>query len=218
MADNFNLIFSKRLNKLMQDNNLTQAELMVKMHNLGAHISQQTISKWCKGDAIPRMSKVDALCNIFRISRTQLIGDDDSPIALKYKNISPVTNVSVPMLGSVACGKPIFINEEHQEVIEKPDGIKCDFCLTAKGDSMIDIGIQNNDIVFIKSQDTANNGDIVCVAIDDEATIKKFDYDKLNNKLMLIPCNKSYQTIIYEGEQLDHIHILGKVIYFKRYL
>ena len=164
------------------------------------------------------MDKVQILTEILGVTRDELIGTDNNRVLAKYKNLKPVTNVSIPMLGSVACGKPIFINEEHQEFIEKPDGIKCDFCLTAKGDSMIDIGIQNNDIVFIKSQDTANNGDIVCVAIDDEATIKKFDYDKLNNKLMLIPCNKSYQTIIYEGEQLDHIHILGKVIYFKRYL
>lgn len=209
---------SNNLKKYMERDNINQYDLLAALNTRGVKVSQTAISNWVNGTKAPRMDKIDALCDVFHVSRLELLYDNNSAEYAKYKNIKPVSYTSVPMLGSVACGKPIFINEEHQDYIEKPDGIKCDFCLTAKGDSMIDIGIQNNDIVFIKAQDTANNGDIVCVSIDDEATIKKLDYDRLNNKLLLIPCNKAYQTSVYEGEQLDHIHILGKVIYFKRYL
>ena len=110
------------------------------------------------------------------------------------------------------------MNEEHTEYIEKPDGIKCDFCLRAIGDSMIDKDIHDGDYVFIEQTTEIINGKIYVVAIDDEATLKIVDYDKLNDSILLIPANKNFQVMKFSGEQLDHIHILGRAIYFKRYL
>lgn len=212
-------MFANRLKKLLQENNMNQTDLLYKMRMSGVKVSQQTISGWFTATKIPRMDKVDALCDIFNVSRSQLIGDDDTDNSiLKFPNIQKVTTESIPVLGSVRCGKPVFMNEEHTDYVEKPDGIKCDFCLRATGDSMIEKDILDGDYVFIEQTSEIINGKIYVVAIDDEATLKIVDYDKLNNTISLIPANKNFQIMTFKDEQLDHIHILGRAIYFKRYL
>ena len=64
----------------------------------------------------------------------------------------------IRMLGSIACGTPIFCNEEYEYVLATGENAKADFCLTAKGDSMINARIADGDIVFIKQQPTVENG------------------------------------------------------------
>ena len=86
--------------------------------------------------------------------------------------------VDVPLLGSVACGLPIFAEENIDAMI--PVSIKLAkpphkyFFLRAKGDSMNEKEINDGDMVLVKQQSTANNGDIVVALIDDEATVKEF--------------------------------------------
>ena len=116
------------------------------------------------------------------------------------------------MLGNVACGEPIFANEEHETYIEADADVLADFCLTAKGDSMINARIFDGDILFVKSQDTVDDGEIAVVLIDNEATVKRVYYDKENNIITLVPENPTHKPLRYTGEQLNQIRILGKVI------
>ena len=218
MKNKIENIFSLNLKKVLEEKGITQEELAYKFNSQGYKITQQTISNWCKGLSLPRMDKVQILCEILNISRDTLIGDDNNKLFSTFPNIQKVSTESIPVLGSVRCGKPVFMNEEHTEYIEKPDGIKCDFCLRAIGDSMIDKDIHDGDYVFIEQTTEIINGKIYVVAIDDEATLKIVDYDKLNDSILLIPANKNFQVMKFSGEQLDHIHILGRAIYFKRYL
>lgn len=108
--------------------------------------------------------------------------------------------VDVPLLGSVACGLPILAEENIDAMI--PVSIKLAkpphkyFFLRAKGDSMNEKEINDGDMVLVKQQSTANNGDIVVALIDDEATVKEFS--KQGETIILKPRsnNKKHQPII----------------------
>ncbi|MDE6775329.1 MAG: hypothetical protein K2J37_03390, partial [Ruminococcus sp.] len=132
----------------------------------------------------------------------------------KYSNIFPVHLRSFPLLGEIACGKPIFANEDKERYIMADMGIDADFCLKAKGDSMINARIYDGDIVFIREMPMVENGDIAAVIINDESTLKKVYYYPQNGKLVLYPENPAYEPFIYVGEELNSVRILGKAVYF----
>ena len=119
------------------------------------------------------------------------------------------------MLGDIACGEPIYANEDRESYVLAGTDIDADFCLKAKGDSMIGARIYDGDIVFIKKQNIVDNGEIAAVVIDDEATLKRVYYERDKNRLTLQAENPKYRPLTYEGEELDHIHILGKAIAFQ---
>jgi len=118
----------------------------------------------------------------------------------------------IPLYGSVAAGEPIFANDNIQGYItmEKNQlGHKIHFALKVKGDSMIDSGIYDGDIVIVKKQDTAENGDIVIALLDDEATVKTLR--NKNISAYLEASNSKYKAIIKKPFQ-----IIGKVIELRR--
>lgn len=143
-----------------------------------------------------------------------IYGDDISVLSAKYDNIKPVTLKRFPMLGEIACGKPIFADEDKEHCVMADMDIQADFCLTAKGDSMINARINDGDIVFIKEMPLVENGEIAAVIIGDEATLKRVYYYKEQNKLVLNPENPKYEPLVYVNSELDTIRILGKAVYF----
>lgn len=109
----------------------------------------------------------------------------------------------IPIIGRVAAGAPILAAENIEdyltlERIFPVDG-KC-FALTVKGDSMIDDGIHNGDLVVVRPQQSARNGDIVVAIIDEEATVKRFYKDKRNVRLE--PANSKYSPIISKDVEI----------------
>ena len=118
------------------------------------------------------------------------------------------------MLGEIACGEPIYTNEDFETFVEASMEINADFCLTAKGDSMIGARIHDGDVVFIKEQPIVDNGQIAAVIINDEATLKRWYYYPDKNKLVLTPENPKYEPLVYVGEELDTIRCLGKAVFF----
>jgi repressor LexA len=108
--------------------------------------------------------------------------------------------VDIPLVGMVTCGVPILAQENIEGFIPvsvslaKP-GFKY-FLLRAKGDSMNKAGINNGDLILVRRQSTAQNGDIVVALIDDEATVKEFQHSK--NCVVLMPRsnNKNHKPII----------------------
>ena len=108
-----------------------------------------------------------------------------------------------------------YFNEEKELYVEAGANIRADFCLKAKGDSMIGARIYDGDIVFIRKQEMVNNGEIAAVIIDDEATLKRVNYYPEKNLLILKAENSNYEDLVYTGEQLDHVIILGKAVAFQ---
>ena len=124
--------------------------------------------------------------------------------AVSLKNSS----ITVPLIGSVAAGQPIFANENYEGFYSVPDNFFSGddlFMLTVKGDSMINIGMFDKDKIIVQRQQTADNGDIIVALVDDSATVKRFF--KRDGKVILHPENDTMEDFIY-----DDVSILGKVI------
>ena len=116
--------------------------------------------------------------------------------------------VSVPLIGTVAAGTPIFATENYEGIYSLPGnffGGDNLFMLNVHGDSMIKIGMYDGDKIVVKKQETADNGDIVVALVDDSATVKRFY--KRENKIILHPENDSMEDFIF-----DDVVILGKVV------
>lgn len=118
----------------------------------------------------------------------------------------------IPLYGSVAAGEPIFANDNVQGYVtmeKNPRGHQIHFALKVKGDSMNDSGIYDGDIVIVRKQDTAEDGEIVIALLDDEATVKTLR--NKNIKAYLEASNSKYKSIINRPFQ-----IIGKVIELRR--
>lgn len=116
----------------------------------------------------------------------------------------------IPLLGVVAAGAPILAVEEATDYFPAPENLNYEdndlFMLTIRGDSMINAGILDGDLVIVKRQETANNGDIIIAMTDeDEATCKRFY--KEDNYIRLEPENDELDSII-----LSDVSVLGKVV------
>lgn len=178
-------------------------------------ISPAAFSQW-SDDTVPRKVTQQRAADYFGVSVDYLLGKESDATA-DYQlpsNVRPITTKRFPMLGEIACGEPIFANENHEAYIDASADIQADFCLTAKGDSMIGARIHDGDVVFIKSQPMVNNGEIAAVIIDDEATLKRWYYYPEKGKLVLNPENPAYEPLVYVGEELNAIRCLGKAVCF----
>ncbi len=145
---------------------------------------------------------------------TSVRKDDDKP---KY-NYENNVFAKVPIVGRVAAGSPITAIENIEgSVIVDPAFIKKaedSFALRVKGDSMINSGIFENDLVIVTPNKNPMNGEIVVAMLDDEATVKTFE--NKNNKIRLIPSNDNYQPIEITTDR--EFSIVGKVVGVVRWL
>ncbi len=120
----------------------------------------------------------------------------------------PVRAHSIPLLGRVAAGVPIFAEENIEEYIPIPDDLAKKgvlYALRVVGESMIGAGINNGDIAIIQKKETARNGEIVVAMVENEATLKT--YFKESDHIRLEPSNKAFKPIKTKKAQ-----ILGKLI------
>lgn len=164
-----------------------------------------------------KRTTIQKLSEYFNVSPISFVDTDDKLQQLQAQGIiSPITTKRFPVLGNIACGKPIYADEDYETFIEASSNINADFCLTAKGDSMINARIFDGDIVFIKSQPDVENGEIAAVIINDEATLKRVY--KYQNRIELRPENPMYDVLNYEGAELEQIKILGKAVAFQSYI
>lgn len=120
----------------------------------------------------------------------------------------PRPGVRVPLLGTIAAGAPILAEEHVEDILTLPVGLVGHgtlFALHVRGDSMIEASIADGDVIVVRQQAVADNGDIVAAMIDDEATVKV--YRTHGGRVELVPRNPLYRVI--PG---DRAVILGKVV------
>lgn len=116
--------------------------------------------------------------------------------------------INIPILGQVAAGTPILAEENIEDVIPLPwELVRSElvFMLRVKGDSMINAGIFDGDLVLVRQQQTARNGEIIVALIENEATIKRFFLEK--DCIRLQPENDALEPIYSKYAQ-----VIGKVI------
>lgn len=179
-------------------------------------ITTATISNWKAGRYTPKQDKLQKIAEFLGVTIEYLM-TGESPNSATISNIFPIELKKFPMLGEIACGKPKYTNEDRESYVMAGTNIKADFCLKASGDSMINARILDGDIVFIQKQDMVENGEIAAVVVnsDSEATLKRFFYYQEKALLILKAENPAYEDLIFTGEELNQVHVLGKVIAFQ---
>ena len=214
------MTISEFISRYLNENKLSQRQFAKNCGLSNGYISMliNNENPKTKKPLIPSLSALISLSKGMGITVDELIEQtDDIDVDISFaKNIAfkgrPITRKRLPMLGNVACGEPIFAEEEHNAYVDADANMDADFCLTAQGDSMINARIFDGDILFVKKQSAVQDGEIAVVLIEDSATVKRVYYDKENNVLTLIPENPTHKPLRFTGSQLEQIRILGKVI------
>lgn len=203
-----------RLKEYRERFNLTLADLSNK-----TGVPAQTLNRYELGQRAPKIDVAIKIADALNINPLWIQGYD-SPIEKKSSPsqswrdslLPPPRMVKKPRLGTIACGTPILAVENIDEYDMVPEDVHCDFTLKCKGDSMINARIYDGDIVYIRRQDTIENGEIAAVLIDEEATLKRIRL--FDDHISLDPENPLYRPLVYWGEEMNAVHILGKAVAF----
>lgn len=206
----------RNIKQLRENKGLSQDELAKKT----GYTSRSSIAKIEKGEVDLPRSKIIAFAEALDTTPGYLMGWTDIPSSPEnetkhFDNIFPISIKKFPLLGEIACGEPIFANEDRESYVLSGTEIDADFCLKAKGDSMIGARIFDGDVVFIKETEIVDNGEIAAIVIDDEVLLKRFYYFPGESLLTLQSENPKYPPKNYTHEQLDHIRVLGKAVAFQ---
>lgn len=218
---------AERLKQIMKERKLRQVDILEMCRpyfdDLGVKINKSDLSQYVNGKVKPDQPKLTLLAHALNVNEPWLMGYDvDSKpkkavqIAALPENVIPIPEMKkIPIIGEIACGKPIFAAEEFGEFVELPIGIKADFAVWAKGNSMTGARINDGDLVFCKSTEIVENGKIAAIIIDDEATLKRFYYYKSKDLVILKPENPEYEDMIYSGSEIANIHVMGQAVAFQ---
>ena len=178
-------------------------------------VSKQTVQRYENGTIanIPG-DKIKLMAYALSTTPSALMGWE--PMTDVGEGFAPKTHHRhLPLLGKIACGEPIYVDSQCTDELAGDPTHMADFCLIAQGDSMIGARIFDGDVVFIRSQDSVDNGNIAAVMIDGEATLKRVYYYPTEQKLVLSPENKDYAPLVYVGAELELVRILGRAIAFQ---
>lgn len=199
------IYFGEKIKAARKAAGMTQKQLAEKVG-----VSNAAVSNWEKNLNRPDPDQIELLCGILNITPSSLFGEPLSApeIPLGFEPLPKMRKV--PVIGEIACGEPITAEQNIEGYVDVPMDVHADFVLICKGDSMIDAGIQNGDAVFIRIQETVENGEIAAVRIDDEATLKRVYWD--GDTLVLMPANNAYAPKSFRGEEINDVHIEGKAI------
>lgn len=190
-----NRIKSKRIEK-----GLTLKELGDKVG-----VASSTILRYENGKINTiKLPVIESIAKALEVDPAWLVLKSNSP-----KIYTPKENEikRYPLLGEIAAGTPILAQENIVDYFFLDSKIHADFALKVKGDSMLGAGIFPNDIVFIRKQDTLENGEIGAILIDNEATLKKFY--KEGDTVILQAENDLYKPIILTN---GYVKVLGKLV------
>lgn len=220
-------LLGKRVRMLRDENRMTQKELADKL----GFKNYTTITKWEKGDNLPRGKELKELAELFNVTSDWLLGLDDykttPDIVPIYSQLQPPrqrkvynfaehqldeqnNNVQeeteIYLYGQTAAGAPISYGDTSYETISANVPKGADGALLVRGDSMEPL-IEDNSIIFYKKQPVVENGEIAIIELNgSEVTCKKFYFD--GEKAILRSINDKYEDIVVDGD----IRIVGKVI------
>ena len=201
----FNEVFAKNLRYYMDLNRISQNELSKELN-----VSPTSVNNWCNGYKTPRMDRVDEICRFFHINRSDLMNDHSSePDVTGITNLLTPASRPIPILGDICAGEGTWCEENFEGHFFIDSSVKADFCVRVRGDSMIDAGIFNGDLAFIKKTYDYTNGKIYAVRInsDCEAVLKKVFWQE--DTIILNPCNAEYEPIVTDAEGMT---VIGECI------
>lgn len=208
--------FASRLSQALELRNMKASELSKK-----TKVAEGTISCYINGRYEAKQNRVKVFADALDVNPAWLMGYDvpmepehkgglSTPSTIPAGFIPKPKMYKVPLVGAIACGDPITAIENLEGNMDVPEDIRCDFALRCHGDSMINAGIHDGDVVYIKIQPEVETGEIAAVRIGDEATLKRVylhpDYIELR------PENPAYESIIRRKEEMNDVVIEGKAV------
>ena len=203
-----------RLRELMFSRGIKQIDILELCAPIsereGVPIRKNDISQYVSGKVAPRRDKLAVLAEALNVSEVWLMGYEEDDDGYGVSALPKLRRI--PLVGTIACGQPIFADENPEETVACPEGIDADFCLRCKGDSMRDARIFDGDIVYVKQQSEVDNGQIAAVLIGDEATLKRVYVSP--DSLVLQAANERYAPLVYSGAELENVRILGRAVAF----
>ena len=205
----------KKIHELRMQKGMTLEEL----GNI-VGVGKSTVRKWENGIiANMKRDKILKVSVALGVSPAYLMGWQESTDEeiISLNNVHPIELKRFPILGEIACGVPKYTNEDRESYVMAGTNINADFCLRASGDSMVGARILDGDIVFIRKRDMVENGEIAAVVVnnDSEATLKRLYYYPDKGVLILKPENPAYEDLIFSGNELNQVHVLGKAMAFQ---
>ena len=177
-------------------------------------VGRSTVRKWETGIIENmRRDKIAKLATALHTTPGYLMGWTDESDEATPSNIIPMPSMNkIPLIGTIACGSPILAQDHIEDYVDIPSHIHADFALTCRGDSMINARIFDGDVVYIRQQDTVENGEIAAVLIDSEATLKRVRL--FDDHISLEPENPQYRPLVLWGDDMNTVRILGKAVAF----
>lgn len=171
-----------------------------------------TIQKWEDGTSSPPIGTVKKVADILGVTIEELTSDEDissDPDLTGVTNISFPASRPIPILGDICAGEGIWCEENFEGHFFIDSSVKADFCVKVRGDSMIDAGIRDGDLAFIKRTYDYKDGNIYAVRInsDCEAVLKKVFWQ--DDTIVLNPCNAEYKPIVTDSEGVS---VVGECI------
>jgi lexA repressor len=190
--------FAKRLKELRASRGLTQDDLARELN-----LVKSSISMYENGKRKPSFEVLEAIADYFNVNMDTLYSS--APVFVPSLK-------RVPMLGYAAAGQPLE-NLDGQDTfyVETDSRYAVDFCITVRGDSMINAGINDGDIVFVKAQPEVPNGKIACVEIDNERVCIKRFY-KTDTGVMLVSENPKYAPLQFSESSCTDFRVLGLAV------
>lgn len=171
-----------------------------------------TIQKWEDGTSSPPIGTVKKVAEILGVTIEELTSDDNhssEPDLAGITNISFPASKPVPILGDICAGEGTWCEDNFEGHFFIDSSVKADFCVRVRGDSMIDAGIRDGDLAFIKKTYDYKDGNIYAVRInsDCEAVLKKVFWQ--DDTIVLNPCNADYKPIVTDSEGVS---VVGECI------
>ena len=199
-------MFSDRLRQARKRKKLSQAELS---RQLG--VTQQAVGKWETGRSTPDPVTVARLAELLDTTTDVLLGLQQPDFAPPVGQRTPYNESPIPVVGTVRAGYGALAFEEdygtEYACVKDPDNY---FYLVVKGDSM-EPRIREGDLALVHRQPTLESGELgVLVYGEGEGTLKKFV--RRGNAIILQPFNPAYQPQVILGEDLERLHVVGKVV------
>lgn len=208
-------LIGKRIREAMEYRKMTQADLVRE-----TGLSKATISFYFNGKTPPKQANMFLLAKALRVRIEWLMGIDDQMTHTPVVESVPIRDLlSVPMLGRVAAGTPIYAegNIEGEVMIDPTIAAGCPcFALRVKGDSMTP-QILDRDIIIVREQEEVEDGDIVVATVNGgEGCVKRLK--KYPNALSLVSVNPAYEPMYFTAADVESmpIRIWGKVVEIRR--
>lgn len=202
--------FRTRLKQLRMEKQLNQTDL-----GSALNLATSTISMYENGKREPDFETLETIADYFNVDIDYLLGKTDKITRIEFDDYSDVKNLihpsayRIPIVGKICAGDGCFIIEEKMGYFAIDHTIKADFALIVKGDSMIDIDINDGDIVLIKKVYDYYDGKIYAIRLIDEneATIKKCYFEE--DKVIMQPCNPEFKPMIADGK---NVSVVGECV------